>query len=257
VLRRRDVLRSDVVRPTQLDADTQRRLGDEVFAVHRAVFAGIDRPAFDAYVFGADNPNRWLLVVRDPAGAAVGYCAMHFRDLEVEGRPVRVLRGAGGLLPEWRGGARLSGFVGRRVAHAYATRGERAVYFAGAMTSPSSYRQVSQVLQMEYPRPGVPTPPEFAARVHAIADALGMPLSRDGDPSIRRVGWTSRFSPAALARITEGTEPYARDFARRNPRYLEGEGIAFAIPITAGLIARGVARLIHRQVTSQGAARPA
>lgn len=237
-------LTSQVYRPGRLDPAARRALIDAIYPLHRQVFAGIDRAEFEAYVLEPGTPHRWLVVVR-AGDSAVGYSTVHVRDLVVNGAPIRLVRGAGGLLPAHRkqGAPILSRFVAARCSWAMLTAQGRPTWFAGAIMSPASHRMVATMLSGMSPRPERPPSPEMTHLLHGVADAIGMPPSITGDPGVRRAGWTVHFSDAARARIAASTDPTTRYFLKRNPHFADGEGIVFLAPVTVRQIASTVVQI--------------
>lgn len=249
-------LTGQAVRPGRLDAAARVALMDVLYPLHRQIFSGIDRAALTRYVFEPGTPHRWLLMVRDGA-EVVGYCTIHVRDLTVDGRAIRVVRGAGGLLPAHRkrGTPMLSQFVAVRFCRAILTARGRPTFFAGATMSPASYRMVATLLPAMSPAPDRPPSAEELRLLHGVADALEMPPGRAGDPGVRRAGWTVRFDPATLARFRASENPAVRYFLRKNPHFTDGEGIVFMAPLRLRDLAGGVARLGHDQISRRLRAR--
>lgn len=232
-----------VLRPAQLDQAARATVLETILPIHRTLFSGIDRAALARYAFEPGTPHRWVGVVRD-GDAIVGYCAVHITDLCVQGRAIRVLRGAGGLLPGYRRRGRLlfARFVVARASWALLTGRGRSLWFSGAIMNPAAYRMLTDVLDVVHPSVHAPLEPQTQQFLHGVADALNMPLGVAGDPGVRQVGWTVAFSPEEQAHIEASADPVDRYFCAHNPRYAEGEGLVFLAQLTPATVAQGLVR---------------
>lgn len=213
------------------------QLGRALFPVHARIFAGISQAEFEAYVLRSGARESRLRLFLGPAGETVGYCAVHFHDRQVDGRPARVMRAEAGLLPDYRGKGASFWFMQEAWRHKRRNPRVR-LYYLGSIVHPSSYHLLAKFFPAIYPTAANEAQPRLRDRALAMADSFGPPPAGDGaDPLVRRVRWITReetgpVDPALADR------PDVRFFSARNPDYGQGQGLIVVIPMTFAVLAR-------------------
>lgn len=233
-------LRRAVVDLAALPPDRAAALADELYPVHDRVFRGLSRQGFAAEVLSDHAESTAVEVYRDPAGRAVGYCALHRHERDFLGRASTVYRAEAGLLAPWRGHASTWGFAIRRALCEMLRAPRRPLYYFGTLVHPSSYCLVAERFPVIHPHRSRETPPAVARAMATLADSFEYARACP-DGLLRRVGWITRETPAQAARWAESPHPDVRFYRAANPDYGAGIGLVTLIPLTPWTIAGAVA----------------
>jgi len=227
-----------------------------LYCVHRQIFGGVERTAFRRYVTHPDADGNLVCLYRDPEGAPVGYCSLQHRDLDLSGGAVRVLRGAMGFLPAFRGRTLAASFYAPNLLRltAGAWMKGRRPFMLSSPVSPLMYLSIARTMEEFWPCPGGETP---AAISHLMDELRSIYAMGDGAvPSACPVGWVARHGAAEHARFAESERPEIRFFLQNNPRYADGEGLVLLAPMNLRNIVSGLRRAAmtrRRRSPSKGA----
>lgn len=242
------VVRSEPVIPKQMSASERSELADALLAVYGEIFAGATR---DYVVSGLVEPNAefsTILLHRNAEGKIVGYFAIHFFERRFRGVPTTVVRSSVGMLRAYRGrNANIAWALGvllkQRLAHP-----RRPFYGMGAMVHPSSYLQVARYVDVFWPRPGEPVPPDMHEFIVELADEFHMQRIDPQQPLVRAGSMPTRETEAERDYWRRSDKPAARFFVAMNPSYSAGNGLVTLFPITISML-MGIASRIIREKT--------
>lgn len=237
-------LHNQTIDPSQLDEPALEALTDELYAVQREVFDGVERASFAAYVLRSTAEVTHIDVQRSADGRAVGYLAVHVYERSLGGRPCVIVRAEAGTLRAFRGRTNVTPRFVRLLLPHLLRNLHRPVLYLGAFVHPSSYRAFARFAAEIWPHPTRETPPEMLQLMCGLADSFGLPLVNPERPLVRQVGWITRDSEAEQAWWERCELPDVAFFVRANPGYPRGDGLITLVPAGARQILRGVARLV-------------
>ena len=232
---------SACVDPSALEPEVRARLADQLYQVHRTVFATPTRSDFQRYVVDSPADHTRIQVYTDAGGSPVGYFAHHLFLLEIDGAPLAVHRAETGLLPEYRGGAACAAFLARRLSAAVARHPGRDHMFFACLTHPSSYCGLSRHFPQIWPCPDTPTPVEVQSRMLGLARAFGLERPEGAGELVRTVGWVTRDRGHHRSRWDDSADPRAALYRTMNPTFREGTGLLTLIPVSPAAIVNGPA----------------
>ena len=241
-----------VVDPDRLGVHERAALVGELFAVHQQVFAGATRDGFARHVLGAEGDHNRILKLQGPAGAVVGFMALHIHHTQVDGRPLAVFRAAAGLQRQYRGGASTLGFailefLRFKLRHPL----RRACYF-GALIHPSSHGLFDRWYgDRMWPNASRPTPPATLALLTGLGDHFGMRRVDNTRPLVRDMVWRTRDTEVEDQYWRTCDKPSVRFFLEQNPGYGRGEGLLVLLPLRVDWIVGIALRLLARSLGSR------
>jgi CRP-like cAMP-binding protein len=244
----RVVVRSEPVIPKRLSTSERSALVDGLLEVYGEIFLGATR---DYVVNGLVSPNSELttiLVHRNAEGRIVGYFAIHFFARSFRGVPTTVVRSSVGMLRAYRGrnsniAWALRVLLEQRLAHP-----RRPFYGMGSMVHPSSYLQVARYVDVFWPKPGEPIPPDVLEFIVALADEFGMKRIDPQQPLVRAGSMPTRETDVERDYWRRSDKPAARFFVAMNPSYSRGNGLVTLFPITISMLV-GIGSRILRDKT--------
>ena len=236
---------AETVIPAMLDTLARRTLEDELYGVHSRIFRGVDRDAFVAYVIDSKAEHTWIQLYRDRAGALGGYMAVHIYERVIDGRMTAIVRGEMGTLREHRGANLCAAFFAERVIRYLAAHPLRPLYLLASFVHPSSYVQLVRYHDDVWPREDAETPARIRGLMEELGDAFGLDRVDPANALVRKVGWQTIDARADRAYWERCDRPGAQFFRRENPGYAEGHGLLTLAPLTAGIVARGLARYAY------------
>lgn len=242
------VVRSEPIIPRQMSASERSALADALLAVYGEIFAGATR---DYVVNGLIEPSSeftTILLHWSAEGKIVGYFAIHFFERRFRGVPTTVVRSSVGMLRAYRGrNANIAWALGvllkQRLAHP-----RRPFYGMGPMVHPSSYLQVARYVDVFWPRPDEPVPPDMQEFIAELADDFHMPRIDPQRPLVRAGSMPTRETDAERDYWRRSDKPAARFFVAMNPSYSQGNGLVTLFPITVSML-MGIASRILREKT--------
>lgn len=238
---------STIIDPSTLSPNAREAFTAELFAAHCRIFAGVDRATFAAYVVDSPAERTRIQVFRDE-GEIVGYAAFHAFEREHEGRPCLVLRTEVGLLPAYRRGTRMGGFLVREVMGVLLRNPGRAVYGLSCATNPASYRALTRDCDRVWPHWERPTPPATAALMTSLAERFGLEPVEGACPGVYHVGWKTLQDEHERRQWRACSHPASQLYVQRNPGYSEGHGMLILIELDPlGMLRCGL-RLLARQL---------
>ncbi|WAS91266.1 cyclic nucleotide-binding domain-containing protein [Nannocystis punicea] len=244
--RRERVVRSEAVVPATMSAAERDALADALLAVYAEIFAGATR---EYIVHGMVSPKSeftTILLHRNAEDRIVGYFAIHFLERRFRGVPTTVVRSSVGMLRAYRGrnaniGWALGVLLKQRLAHP-----GRPMYGMGSFVHPSSYLQVARYVDVFWPRPEEPVPPDMHDFIVELADEFQMRRIDAEQPLIRAGSMPTRESEAERDYWRRSDKPAVRFFIAMNPAYSQGNGLVTMFPITASMLT-GIASRIARE----------
>jgi len=240
--------RREIIDPGKLDPPALRALGDDLYSVQQEIFDGVDREVFQRYVVDADAAENKILVLRDGAGAPLGYAALHFYELEIDGQPATVLRTELGYTRALRGRNPAGRFGVSTVVGYVARNPRRLMYFLGCPVHPTTYLAAARWSPKYWPRYDQPTPAKETALIHELAERFGLEVVGD-DPLVRRVGWITRQTESERAYWASNRRPEVRFYLDRNPGYLDGHGLLLFAPLDMRNLRQSLGRWFQGRVS--------
>lgn len=234
---------TQVVDPKTMSPAARAAFIDAIYAAHCAVFDGVSREQFAAYVVDSPADYNRILVLRDGGGRVRAYCAVHgFVQMHL-GRRTLIIRMEVAAEKAWRRRSFAGPFVTRCLVQLCVRYAGMPRYLFACFVHPSAYVSLCRHSPEVWPRPEVPTPPRIQALMHSLTRQFGL-VAQDG---IAEVGWIAKgdCSPKRL-------DPLAEFYLARNPGYVNGQGLMTVLPVRTGQLAQGMVRfgqhLLRRRV---------
>lgn len=180
------MLRHVEIRVDRLDAAARGRLVEEMRGIFSEIFEGPFAEAMLQGYIGGSRDEIVLDRVFDDRGVMVGFNLVVVTDLEVDGRPVAIMRATSGLIPSQRGESRCFPFYVAQGARLLRERRGQEMYFYGNLAHPSSFRIAARNIAIKFPEPGAQEDARMARLLTAVADALGVPRVAGDAPWVAR-----------------------------------------------------------------------
>lgn len=226
------LIEAEVVDPETLPPLELRTLFDQLFQVHEEIFSGVGRKEFTAALSRDDARRSRIQIYRDERGHIVGYCAVHVIERRYNRRTIAVLRAEAGLLPAYRGSG-MTLWFGAKEAIRYKMRHPfRTVVLFTIAVHPSSFHMMSRYFWRCYPYPGRRIPLRWRKLLIFLARTSEDEPVDPGEPLILSDRWITRESGEDAEAWRESPHEDVRFFLAINPRYHEGEGVAFLAPLS-------------------------
>ncbi|MXN63593.1 hypothetical protein GR183_01645 [Stappia sp. GBMRC 2046] len=226
------VVEAEAVDPRTLSPPERRELFDRLFTVHEAIFAGVDRKDFAKALMRDDARRSRIQLYRDEFGHIVGYCAVHVLERRYNRRVIAVLRAEAGLLPAYRGSGMTLWFGAKEAFRYKACHPFRTVVLFTIAVHPSSFHMMSKYFWRCYPYPGRKIPLRWRKLLIFLARTSEDEPVDPSEPLILYDRWITRESAQDAVAWRESTHEDVRYFLAINPRYHEGEGVAFMAPLS-------------------------
>lgn len=227
-----EVFSAERIDPGELDARQRAALSEELYALHRRVFDGLDQDAFDHYVVNSPATQTKILLYRNRRQELVGYFGVHRFEMNVDGQALVVFRGEVGLLPEYRQKDANLAFWWTEATRYKLLHPGRRVYFFFVPVSPSFYAMASRYVYEAYPGRRRDVPARVLRLMAQLAPRFGLPAVDAGDTLVRRVGWITLATPQEQDFWRTTRNPYVRFYVDANPGFAEGNGLLTLIPVT-------------------------
>jgi hypothetical protein len=176
--------------------------------------------------------HQWLWTFEDADMQLVGYNFVSLFSLEIDGRPIEVLRSNAGLLPAWR---RHNRIVGAGLAPCFVQRILRpraSLYLHLWLSHPSGYASVDKYFDALWPSPRTdPQTPEVLKIARHLNEQFGARYPDPSDPFLVESA-TAVDEPADQIRAwTESARPSVQYFLNRNPDYRRGKALTIIVPV--------------------------
>jgi CRP-like cAMP-binding protein len=242
------IAHTEVIIPRALSAERRHHLTEELYAVHRRIFDGVERDTFARYVVESEAEHNWIQVHRNEAGEVAGYFALHVFERQVGGRPAAVFRAEAGSLRAYRGSSITMRFGLKRVLGYLLRNPGRKAYYLGSLVHPSSYTMLAHHFGTVWPQWQRDTPPELLASMEALASEFGIERVDPGQPLVRRVGWRTRETEMEREYWRHCDKPAARFFLEANPGYAEGHGLMTLVPLDPANVMRLARTVLGRRL---------
>jgi CRP-like cAMP-binding protein len=241
-------IRSETIVPKLLSPSEQGTLTDELYELIHETF-GVTRDDVLHGVVAPKSDLTKILVHRNDEGRAVGYFAVHFFDKRLRGRPTTVVRAGVGMLRDYRGQNNNLSWALRILAEHVLANPRTPLYGLGTMIHPTSYMQVDRYVDVYWPKPGEPVPPDILDFMLELADEFRMPLVDPARPLVRKSSYTTRQTEAERDYWRRSDRPAARFFVSMIPDYGDGHGMLTLFPITPAMLASTAARFTRDKAT--------
>jgi hypothetical protein len=212
-----------------------------MFALMEAYYEYADRPTFEADLAEKD----WVIMIHDEhTNTLKGFSTQLLLSVQVEGRPVRALFSGDTIIDRDARGQRclfqVSGWFLRSLMSAYP---DEELYWFLISKGYKTYHFLPLFFHEFYPQRGVPTPPQFAAVIDALA-GYKFPSTYDSAAGIVRAGPCSCRLRPGVADITAErlNDPHVRFFVERNPRHASGDELCCIAPLAPANFTRAAYR---------------
>lgn len=146
-----EVVSAERIDPSDLEPRQREALSEKLFEIHQAVFAGLDKAAFDHYVVNSPAKKTRILLYRNRRKELIGYFGVHRFEKEVDGQPVVVFRAEVGLLPGYRQRDAKLSFCWSEATRYKLLHPGKHVYLFFVPVSPSSYAVAARYMHKVYP----------------------------------------------------------------------------------------------------------
>jgi hypothetical protein len=194
-------------------------LEDQLYGLYDAHYEGGSRERF-----GADlREKEWVLLLREPGGAPVGFSTQALMDVEVEGRPVRALFSGDTVIHREFWGSQELTRTWLRFAGAQLARCEdRPFYWFLISKGHRTYQYLPLFFHEFYPRYDAPTPPFERRLIETLATKRFPEHFRPESGLIEWRGEHDRLRPELDGCHRRLRSPHVRFFLSRNPDYHTG-----------------------------------
>ncbi len=212
-------------------ADVSPGQREEMFALMRAYYEGVERAAFEADL----DEKEWVIRILDAdTNRLKGFSTQMLLEVEIMGRTVRALFSGDTIIDADARGERslfrVSGWFVRSLMEA---QPDAELYWFLISKGYKTYRFLPLFFREFYPRHDALTPARFAAVLDALA-ARKFAATYDRARGIIAAGpGACRLRPGT-ADLTPGRlrDPHVRFFAQRNPRHALGDELCCLAPLT-------------------------
>lgn len=240
--------RSETIVPKLLLPSEQSALTDELYELIHETFGVTRDDVLDGVVTPKSDLTK-ILVHRNHEGKAVGYFAVHFFDKRLRGVPTTVVRAGVGMLRDYRGQNNNLSWALRVLAEQVVANPSKPLYGLGTMVHPTSYMQVDRYVDVYWPKPDEPVPPDILEFMLALADEFHMPLVDPARPLVRKSAYKTLQTEAERDYWRRSDRPAARFFVSMIPDYGDGHGMLTLFPITPAMLAGTAARFARDKAT--------
>lgn len=226
-------LQRELIDPAALSAEDRQDLTARLHALNAQIFSGVGLALFERTVISP--PASWtrIQLLRNAAGAWVGYEALHRYRFVLRGREQVVFRAQAGILKPYRGqGASFPFGLRQALRYKLGHPAAHLLLFA-TLVHPSSYHLLATHCHELYPNPFRPTPTRMRSLVRTLAESFnepGPPLA--DDPEIRQEDWITRDDEDDTAFWQHSEHPDVRFFLHVNPGYGQGHALLTLVPVT-------------------------
>lgn len=226
------VFRVEKIDPGKLTREERQTISKKLYAIHEAVFSGLDEEEFDHYVVNSPAQDTKLYVYRNKQGEIVGYFGVHRFEKSVKHNPLIVFRAEVGLLHGYRqSNANLSYWLLEATKFKLLHPNKR-VYFLYVPVSPSFYAMVAKHTYQVYPKYNQAIPAHMQALMIQLAQQFGLEQVNEANPLVRRVGWVTKVMPHETEYWRCCSNPHIRFYIDTNPNFTKGCGLLTIIPLT-------------------------
>jgi hypothetical protein len=223
---------TEVIDPTLLRGEQERRLIKALFQVHAQIFSGIGEEAFADHIVRSPAKRTRIKVFKNDRGNPVGYCAVHRFEKSLRGSYCTVFRAEAGLFREYRRRGSIFLFGWTEAFRYSLLHPLQRVYYLGMLVHPSMYRIMSSYFSEIYPSHKYETPEAIRHFMCDLADCFGVKAVNDSNRLIRQVGWVTRDSEEEVEYWRCSDQPDVQLFLRQNPGYRDGHGLVTLVPLT-------------------------
>ena len=150
--------RVEAIELDRLPADALDGLIDELYAVHRRVFRGVDRALFRTRTLLSPAGRSRLIVLRGEHDEMVGYFVVHYLDRRIDHRRVLVADDEFAVLPEYRRHRLMQQVLASELLWLKLHHPLRTAYVSCCVVNPIVYYFLASNVPRIYPNPYGPTP---------------------------------------------------------------------------------------------------
>ena len=227
-------LKTQIYQINTMNEQDKEKIINELYLINSKIFSGVDLNEMKNFLTNPKADRIKYLVYRDKYGNAVGYTAIIFFLLKMEGGLKGIINATIGILPEFRGGIKgpkkffLFESVKWKCRHPTVP-----LYIVEGNVHPASYLLLVRDLPRLWPRPGDDGSPEMQKLLLTVADILDMKCPDPKRPFVRDLVWTTVENEYERAYWANSRMPEIRDYISRNPNYSSGEGLLYILPFDA------------------------
>jgi hypothetical protein len=215
-----------------MSIDEKESFSDSLYQLHSNIFDGVDRASFASYV--VDSPAEWtrIRIYKNRVDEWIGYCAVHrFRKLIFD-RPYVIFRAEAGILREYRGRSITLWFgfkeaIRYRIKHPFCE-----LFYLGSFVHPSVLYMFSRYFSEYYPRADTPIPKKIKVFILELANIFHLKPVDEQDVLVRQVGWITKESTEDRCFWQKHTNPVVKFYIKKNPGYVNGNGLLTLVPFT-------------------------
>jgi hypothetical protein len=202
-----------------------------MFLLMERHYANVHRQVFEADL----AEKHWVILVSDPASHRLcGFSTQRLLEVEVEGRPVKVLFSGDTIISREHWGDRaLSNAWGRLALSLMDPHPDAEMYWFLISQGYKTYRFLPLFFHEYYPRHDAATPDWAHAVLDAVARAI-YPEEYDADSGVIRASASQYRLRAGLAEVTPERlkDAAVRFFHLRNPGHARGDELCCLAPLT-------------------------
>ena len=226
-------IRREIINPAGLGTEERRKLLLQLHALNTRIFSGADPSSFGNTVISP--PASWtrIQVLRDEAGACVGYEALHRYHFVLLGCERIIFRAQAGILKPYRGQGASFPFAYRQALRYKLCHPWARVYLFVPVVHPSSFHLLASHCHELHPGPfrAVPLPMQVLIREMALAFHERLCADASG-PAISLDDWVTIDDDDETAFWQSCTHPDVRFFLQVNPGYGQGHALLTLVPVS-------------------------
>ncbi len=217
--------------PHKYSESELKTFSEQLFKLHCKIFAGVDKEAFEHYVVKSPASFTKIRILKSK-GIWVGYVAVHYFTVHLEGRGIVVLRGEIGVLREYRKQINATKIVIHEALRCKLKNIGKKVMVLGCFVNPVMYYALAKLLYEIYPNYRRPTPIAVIRLMEKLAGIFHLEKVNEENPFVRRVGWQVREQLDEHRAAAHSNKSEILFFIQQNPCYNKGYGLEIIAPVT-------------------------
>lgn len=204
---------------------------EQLFKLHCKIFSGVDKETFEHYVVKSPASFTKIRILKSK-GIWVGYVAVHYFNINIEGRNIVVLRGETGVQREYRKQINATKIVIHEALRCKLKNIGKKVIVLGCFVNPVMYYALAKLLYEIYPNCRRPTPISTIMLMEKLAEIFHLEKVNEENPFVRKVGWQVKEQLNEHTAALHSNKPEILFFIQQNPSYNEGYGLEIIVPVT-------------------------
>ncbi len=220
------------IEPKKISKDKLNNLVESLYNLHYKIFDGLDRDTFIHYVIFPTAKHTEIHMFKNIVGELVGYFSFHHFEKKINQKPVIIIRGEAGILPDYR---RKHNVITEIIKVGLLTKLRylfRKVYVLGCFVHPVMYYSAAKNVYKLYPNYRYKTPVRIKTLMLDLATEFHLKEIDKNTPFVRNIGWITRESDLDRRQLINSKKKEIQFYLDRNPNYDKGFGLEAFIPLS-------------------------